>query len=427
MMIPIGTVTSRTPDAAAKACVASRNRNAFPDRTIRPHALRGAKLFPFGDKPCAAGKFRALPTIKGPVRSPLPLRHSKPCARSKRFPFGQRLPTEHLRTRFDTLHLLAVVRIDDPHAPEFRDFFAPRRPWPDLARFIHRPTHTLDATDRGIVVALNARHAAPRLPRFANAIIRLGGPAFLRHASPHAAFAEAAVLLARAGVRVLATQVSAADLALDFVDWGGSHTRADTLAARFDAARDRILTRARVLPPRDGWGVKVVSRGFAANVYRLCDRLTADAQLSVYSRGLSEPLTIGESGPAFGALTRVEVTARTEVLRAAAIRTLADLDSPENRSALTDAFARRLRVADSHNARRDDPAWRLVLGALRAWAIPRRGRPSPPVPSAATSALFLPAGLADVTPAGTAAGTNRRCFGCPVAADPCAPGGRTLS
>ncbi len=36
-------------------------------------------------------------------------------------------------------------------------------------------------------------------------------------------------------------------------------------------------------------------------------------------------------------------------------------------------------------------------------AMPRRGGPSPPVPSAATSAWFLPAGLADVTPAGTAA------------------------
>jgi len=39
-------------------------------------------------------------------------------------------------------------------------------------------------------------------------------------------------------------------------------------------------------------------------------------------------------------------------------------------------------------------------------AMPRRGGPSPPVPSAATSAWFLPAGLADVTPAGTAAGID---------------------
>ena len=36
-----------------------------------------------------------------------------------------------------------------------------------------------------------------------------------------------------------------------------------------------------------------------------------------------------------------------------------------------------------------------------------------PIPSAATAAWFLPAGLVDVTPAGTAAGIDWLCFGCP--------------
>lgn len=45
----------------------------------------------------------------------------------------------------------------------------------------------------------------------------------------------------------------------------------------------------------------------------------------------------------------------------------------------------------------------FLLSQLRCGAMPRRGGPSPPVPSAATSAWFLPAGLADVTPGGTAA------------------------
>lgn len=48
-------------------------------------------------------------------------------------------------------------------------------------------------------------------------------------------------------------------------------------------------------------------------------------------------------------------------------------------------------------------------------AMPRRGGASPSVLSAATSAWFLPAAGSDVTPAGTAAITDRVCCSCPSA------------
>lgn len=263
------------------------------------------------------------------------------------------------------LYIRAVVTVTDTEA--LARVFNRSHPAPKhLGRYLGRKRRCVWYFDksRGLAAGFSEDHPGPDLPLFPNAVVQIGGRALLRHGGDYVGAWEGVVaLFASAGLQIVDHQLSSLDLALDFAEWGVA--RADSLLSRVRAAReqDRILTRANILPPRCDWGIKISSRDFAGNVYDLTRRLTMDER-DEYERHVHETAPT----PSEGVLTRVELTARREILHESGVERLSDLDNALKRRKLVGSFRRRMRIVHAEEQRKNDPEWTRVLGVLRWWS-----------------------------------------------------------
>lgn len=269
------------------------------------------------------------------------------------------IPPRHVSTAIDTVHLFAHVRIVDK--PQLDAFFQERLGRPGLRVFLPLARHWHEVN--GLEIGLFVNHPSPNLPRYPNCVVRMGSPVLLRLGTTVAALEEAIRILKNAGVQLLAHQVSAIDLALDFVDVGLDGKHPNTLRNKFLAARSRVRTRATVLPQFEDWGLKVCSRAFAVNAYDLTRRLRDTRCFEQYSEINSD---VRDSDPT-STLTRVEFTARRRLLHECTISTLHDLNDQAKRGLLAAALARRFRIADCSYTRKTDPIWSFVVNHLTRW------------------------------------------------------------